>query len=64
MKHFLPLWGVQDKLGEILNKNSVTEVNWYNIDALLLIDSGAINLNNLEILDVVTYAAKTERKLL
>ena len=57
-------WGVQDKLGEILNKNSVTEVNWYNIDALLLIDSGAINLNNLEILDVVTYAAKNGKKVI
>lgn len=58
-------WGVNKVfVGENRNKNNATEVNWHNIDVLLLVDSGILNLSKSEILSVISYAAQKGKKIL
>lgn len=59
-------WGLRDKViaGKIVNKHDVNEIQWENIDALLLIDSGIIGLNDQEILEVILIAAQNGKKVI
>lgn len=59
-------WGLQNNavIGEVQNKNDVKEVNWDNIDALLLVDSGVLTLSNKGMLAVILYAAQNGKKII
>lgn len=60
-------WGLKDKIiaGKISNKHNVKEVDWENLDALLLIDSaGIIGLKDQEILEVILNAARKGKKII
>lgn len=58
-------WGVRDKViaGNVFNKHDANDVQWENIDALLLIDSGIIGLTDREILEVILMTARNRKKI-
>lgn len=58
-------WGLRDKViaGNVFNKHDANDVQWENIDALLLIDSGIIGLTDREILDVILITARNGKKI-
>ena len=59
-------WGLQDKIiaKKIANKHDIKEVQWNNIDALLLIDSEVIVLTDQEIIEVILISAQNGKKII